>query len=33
LKKILDSNQLGFKNLKVKVFEIDYKIFHEFISN
>ncbi len=33
LKKILDSNQLGFKNLEVKVFEIDYKIFHEFISN
>ena len=33
LKKIVDSNQLGFKNLEVKVFEIDYKIFHELISN
>ena len=33
LKKIVDSNQLGFKNLEVKVFEIDYKKFHELISN
>ena len=33
LKKIMDSNELGFKNLDVKLFEIDYKIFHEFISN
>ena len=33
LKKIVDSNQLGFKNLEVKVFEIYYKKFHELISN
>ena len=33
LKKIVDSNQLGFKKLEVKVFEIDYEKFHEQITN
>ncbi len=33
LKKLVDSNQLGFNKLKAKVFEIDYKKFHEQISN
>ena len=29
LKKIFDSDEFGFKNLKIKVFEIDYEKFHE----
>ena len=32
LKKILDTNELGFKKFKVKVFEIDYNKFHEIRS-
>ena len=32
LKKILDTNELGFKKFKVKVFEIDYNKFHELRS-
>ena len=32
LKKIFDSDEQGFQKLKIKVFEIDYKKFHEFIK-
>ena len=32
LKKIFDSNEHGFQKLKIKVFEIDYKKFHEFVK-
>ena len=30
LKKIFDSDEFGFKNLKIKVFEINYEKFHEY---
>ena len=29
LKKIFDSDEFGFKKLKIKVFEINYEKFHE----
>jgi len=32
LKKIFDSDEQGFEKLKIKVFEIDYTKFHEFIK-
>lgn len=33
LTKVFDSNDYGFKKLKIKVFEIDYNIFYEFINS
>jgi len=30
LKKIFDSDEFGFKTLKIKVFEINYEKFHEY---
>ena len=30
--KVFDSNELGFKKLKIKVFEIDYEKFYEFVD-
>ena len=32
LKKIFDSNEMNYKEFKIKVFEIDYKKFHEFVD-
>ena len=29
MKKIFDSDEIGYKEFKIKVFEIDYKKFHE----
>jgi len=29
MKKIFDSNEMSYKEFKTKVFEIDYKIYHE----
>ena len=31
-KKIFDSNEMNYKEFKIKVFEIDYKKFHEFVD-
>ena len=32
MKKIFDSNEMNYKEFKIKVFEIDYKKFHEFVD-
>ena len=29
MKKIFDSNEMNYKEFKIKVFEIDYKIYHD----
>jgi len=33
LKKIFDSDEFGFKKLKIKVFEIDYEKFNKLLNN